>query len=108
MIIERINELLRSNIANIVSREIYLANGLVTITKVDTSPDLKYAKIYISVLPEKLTGTALKQLRKNNALFSRQIAKTTRLRKVPKFKWLLDEGERRIVEVSRIMDDVDY
>ena len=105
---ERINELLRSGLANIVAREIYLDGGLITVTKVDTSPDLKYAKVYISVLPENLTGTALAKLRKNNASFSRQIAKTSRLRKVPKFKWLLDEGERRIVEVSKIMDDVDY
>ncbi len=108
MMTERINELLRSSLANIISREIYLNGGLITITKVDTSPDLKHSKIYISILPENLTGTALQKLRKNNALFSKKIAKTTRLRKVPKFKWLLDEGERRIVEVSKIMDDVNY
>jgi len=108
MIIDRLNELLRSKLAHLVSREVYLAGGLITITKVDTSPDLKFSKVYISVLPENLTGTALTKLRKNNALFSRQIAKTTRLRKVPKLKWLLDEGERQIVEVSKIMDSEEY
>lgn len=108
MIIERINILLQSQLATLVSREIYLEGGLITVTKVDTSPDLKHAKVYISVLPENLTGTALEKLRKNNALFSRSIAKNTRLRKVPKFKWLLDEGERRIVEASKIMDSEDF
>ncbi len=108
MMIERINELLRSSLATFVSREVYLEGGLITITKVETSPDLRFSKIYISVLPENLTGTALQKLRKNNALFSRSIAKTTRIRKVPKFKWLLDEGERQIVEISKVMDGDDY
>lgn len=103
MQIERLNELLRSKLATLVSREVFLSGGLITITKVETTPDLKYSKVHISVLPENVSGTALELLRKNNAMFSKQIAKTTRIRKVPKFIWMIDDGERKMLEIDKII-----
>lgn len=95
----QINQLLQKKLAILISREIPLKAGMITITRVETSPDLKYSKIFISVMPPKLSGSALKNLRKNNAIFSQEITKTSRLRKIPKFKWLIDEVEKGAFDI---------
>ena len=50
--IERINHLLRQEIADLLRREVKdatLSQSLISITEVDTSPDLRNAKVYFSV-----------------------------------------------------------
>lgn len=59
---ERINELILEELASAVNREVGIENALITITYVHCSPDLTQAKVGFSVLPDNLTGTALRKL----------------------------------------------
>lgn len=104
--IEQVNELLKEKLAHLISREIPLDNGLVTVAYVDVSPDLKYARIAVSVLPEKFSGSTLERLKKHGSLFSRIIKKETRLRKVPKFNWILDTTEKEAAEVEEVFRQI--
>jgi ribosome-binding factor A len=104
--IEQINELLKNKLAHLISREIPLDNGLITVVYVNTSPDLKYAKIAVSVLPEKFAGTALERLRKQGGFFSQIIRKETRLRKIPKFNWVLDTTEKEAAEIEEVFREI--
>ncbi len=92
--IEQINELLRSQLANLINQEVNLENGLITISYVECSPDLHYAKISISVLPENLTGSALKKLRQSSNQFSRDLKKELNLKYIPRFNWVIDNTEK--------------
>lgn len=98
---EQVNQLLRSELANLVSKEVYLQDGLITITHVKCSPDLKNASILISVLPENLSGTALKTLNKFNSLFSNELRKKLNLKFIPKFTWKIDSQERYAAEIDK-------
>ena len=71
--IDRINELLKSELANLINREIPLDGGLITVSYVDTSPDLRNAKVGISVIPNNVTGTALKNVKNNRNYFSKEL-----------------------------------
>ncbi len=52
--IERLNKVIKVELGQIILREFEFNEGvLVTITRVDTSPELSQAKVYISVFPEK-------------------------------------------------------
>ena len=63
--INRVNELIRTTIAEIISREIELPLGVfVTVVKVDTSRDLRYARVFVSVFPEKKFGKTMEFLQK--------------------------------------------
>ena len=108
--IEQVNELLRSELAVLVSREIPLDNGLVTVSYVDCSPDLRYAKVGISVLPENVTGTALGRLKNAGGSFNRELGKKLKMRRIPRFRWVIDERERnaaKIEETLRLIHDND-
>ncbi len=100
--IEQVNELLKEKLAHLISKEIPLENGLITVVYVDTSPDLKYAKVAVSVLPENVAGTALEKLKKHGSLFSQAIKKETRLRQIPRFHWVIDTTEKEAAEIEEV------
>jgi len=104
--IEQINELLKHKLAELIVREIPLENGLVTITYVDCSPDLNWAKIGVSVIPDKFFGTTLKELRRRNSEFTRVLKKETRLRKIPKFNWMVDSTEKEAAELEEAIKEI--
>ena len=53
--LNRINEELKKEISNVISFELKNPNvtGLISVTKAKITPDLKYAKIYVSILNSK-------------------------------------------------------
>ncbi|MBN2854332.1 ribosome-binding factor A, partial [Patescibacteria group bacterium] len=63
MQIERVNELLLEELANAINKEVGLPDALITVSFVDCDPDLKNARVGISVLPDRLAGTALRLLK---------------------------------------------
>ena len=104
--IEQVNEQLRSELAELIQTEIELENGLITIARVRCSSDLRQAKIYITVLPDNLTGTALKKLRSYSRSFSRSLRKKLNLKYIPKFIWLIDEIEKEAGRIDDILDQI--
>ena len=103
---EQVNELLRSELAKIISQDIKLENGLITITRVKCSPNLQQAKIYISILPENLSGTALKQLKRSNVIFSHKLKGKLNLKYIPRFNWIIDDTERNAADIEQILDQI--
>ena len=102
--IEQVNELLKNKLAILISREVPLENGLITITYVDCAPNLSSAKIGISVLPFNSSKNVIEKLKKHGSLFASILKKETRLRRIPKFDWVIDEaaeGSSEIEEVFR-------
>jgi len=98
----QINELLRAELALLIEQRLELPGTLVTVTKVDCSPELSFAKVSISVLPEKFTGTALEQLRKNTSGFAKTLLKKTRLRHIPRLNWHIDDTEVKAAEIDEL------
>jgi len=98
----QINELLRAELAQLIEERLELPGTLITVTRVDSSPDLNYAKVSVSVLPEKYTGTVLEQLRKNTSGFAKTLIKKTRLRHIPRFNWQVDDTEVRAAEIDEL------
>jgi ribosome-binding factor A len=104
--IERLNEQLKSELANSIVRELPLDNGLITVSYVICSPDLKYAKVAVSVLPEKYAGTALAGLRKRSSSFSQELRHKLKIRQIPRFNWILDTTESKAAEIENIIKQI--
>jgi ribosome-binding factor A len=104
--LEQVNELLRAELAQLLARIQPLEKGLVTITYVKCSADLRQAKIGISVLPESLAGTTLKNLRHHNPEFVKILKKKLKFKFIPKFIWQIDSSERYTAEINKIFKDL--
>ncbi len=91
--IEKTNELLKTELGKLITEKAELPNTLITITTVICSVDLGHSDIYVSVLPEGHAGSALSALKKLSGTFSKAIQTKTRLRHVPRLHWHFDAGE---------------
>ena len=103
---EQLNEQLREELANLIVKELPFHDGLITVSYVDCSPDLKYAKIAVSVLPEKYAGTALENLRRHASLFSQILRKKLKIRQIPKFNWVFDSTESKAAEIEEALKKI--
>lgn len=102
---DQINEYLHRELSDLLNTQSVLSNGLITISKVDCTPDLQYAKIKVSVLPENVSGTALKRLRSLNSFFNSTLRKKTRLRKIPTLRWEFDPAEKETSNIEKLLKE---
>jgi ribosome-binding factor A len=104
--IEQLNEQLKSELANLIVKEITLNNGLVTVCFVSTTKDLRYAKVAISVLPEKFGPSVLRRLSKLAGYFSQILKNKLKIRQIPKFSWTLDTTESQAAEIEKAIKKI--
>lgn len=89
--IERINGNLQKEISYIISNEVKNPNvKFVTITAVDTTSDLSYAKVYITTLGD--SKETIKALRSAKGFIRRELADRIELRHIPELEFIYDES----------------
>lgn len=103
--IERLNEQLKREIADILRNEVRDPRvGTVTVTGVDTAPDLSVARVYVHALDEDAAEReeTLKGLRAAGAFVRRELGQRLQIRRAPELIWIWDESfshARRIEEL---------
>jgi len=105
--IDQINEVLKKEIAQFIGNNIKIENGMITILEVDCSPELKNAKVYVSVLPDNQYGSALTKLRKNTASLNTFLKRKVKLRKVPRIHWVIDPIEKEASVIERLLNEIE-
>jgi|SRR3989344_5589332 len=101
---EQVGELLTREINQILLRYFEPPLGcLITISKTEATPDLKQAKVFVSVLPEKMTGTALSALRKQTGHVQHLLNNRLHMRNIPKIDWVFDDTHLKIARVEEAL-----
>ena len=67
-------------------------NTLISITRVETTPDLRFAKVYVSFLEENKAEDALKGLKSAAGYLRRELSRQLQLRHTPEIQWALDDS----------------
>ena len=65
---------------------------MISITRVETTPDLRFTKVYVSFLQEGKAADAMKGLKSAAGYLRRQIAANLQLRHAPEIQWALDDS----------------
>ena len=109
--IERINHLLRQEIADLLAREIKdaaLSTALISIIDVETSPDLRTAKVYFSVTATR-TSSRLPQahLKRASGFLHRNLRERLDLRYTPHLEFILDRSLARGDRIMRLMRTIE-
>jgi ribosome-binding factor A len=102
----RIDEVMREVIGSAISTELEDPRiGFVTVTAVQTSPDLRSARVYVSVLgDEEERESTLAALRSSHGVLQAAIARGARMKYTPKLSFHYDEGPERAVRLARLLD----
>lgn len=104
--IDQVNSLLREELALALNRHLIIDGCLITVTDVQCTTDLNEAKIYVSVLPEKFAGTALRKLRNISGSLAHDLRKRLKFHRVPIFVWLFDERPSHATEIDQVIKDL--
>lgn len=81
--------------------------GFVTVTGVDTSPDLRAARVYVSILgDEGERQAALEGLESSRGFLQAQIAQELRMKRTPALSFVYDETVERADRMTRLIDEV--
>lgn len=80
--------------------------GMISITAVDTTGDLKYCKIYLSVLGLKSEKEMLKGLRSASGWLRRELGSRLRLRNVPELVFALDKSIEHGAHINDIINSL--
>ena len=104
---EQVSSELQHQISEILNKDLEIPpDFLVTITKIEISPDLKIAKIFISVLPENNQNQALKYLNKNVNFIRRKLKPKIKFYTLPQLRFLIDKGEIKRREINQILQEL--
>jgi ribosome-binding factor A len=103
----RVNQVIREVIGDAIATELDDPRiGFVTVTAVDTSPDLRSARVYVSVLGDEGEREAtLAALTSSHGLLQSRIATEMRIKYTPTLSFHYDDGPERGVRVARLLDE---
>lgn len=81
--------------------------GFVTITGVETSPDLRHAKVFVSVLgSEKKRDQSLQGLEAAHGILQAKLAQELRMKRTPQLAFEYDPTVERGVRMTRLIDEL--
>ncbi len=105
----RINDEIKKEVSEIIRSELKDPRiGIITsVLKTETTNDLKYCKIFISILgdDEKKKET-LEGLKNASGFIRKQVAERINLRNTPELKFILDDSLEYSFKISKIIDDI--
>lgn len=105
----RINGEVKKELSNLISREIKdpRIHPMTSVVDVEVAPDLKTAKVYISVMGDEKAKNDTYQGLKSAASFMRgQLAKNLNLRNTPELIFIIDNSIEYGINISRLIDKV--
>lgn len=109
---KRVGDQIQRELAQIIQHESLgqpheQAARLITVAKADVSPDLSFAKIYVTSLDESVDRkTLLAGLNKQAGHFRHCLAQVLAMRGVPRLKFVYDEAQERGARMTRLLDSL--
>lgn len=92
--IMRINEEIQKSLADKLRtvKDPRVSGTMISVTRVETTPDLRYAKVYVSFLEEDKAADAMKGLKSAGGYLRRELGGDLNLRYTPELVWTLDDS----------------
>lgn len=103
----KMSELIRQYSATFIEQE-STPQSLITVTRVDISPDFKNATIFFTTLPEREEKTALLFLQRKRSDLRDYLKKHLKTRIIPFIDIRLDEGERNRQKIDALLFDENH
>ena len=103
----RVDEAVRAVLSEAIAKDLRDPRvGFVTVTGVKTSPDLRHARVYVSVLgDEDVRSQSLAGLRSAHGFLQGRVASELRLKHTPMLEFDYDESVDRAMRLSKLMEE---
>lgn len=106
--LERINEEYKKEISQIINYELKNPNatGLISVTRVKVTNDLKFAKVAVSILNSKDVKQTLAALKKSSGFIRSELARRINLRNTPEIIFELDDSMEYGAKIDSILKEI--
>jgi ribosome-binding factor A len=105
----RVNELVQREISDILRKRYQSEAVAVTITEVRVSPDLRDARVFVSVVgDEKMAEQKIRWLRSKAAEIREEVSRRIVLKYLPKFEYVLDQSAIRGARILQVLDEIEH
>ena len=103
--LDRINSELQREISHVIDFELKNANitGMISVTRVKITPDLRYAKVFVSVINSNNINKTLEGLKKASGFIRTRIANTVNLRTTPELVFVYDDSDIQGSKIDQII-----
>lgn len=104
----RANDILRQELALILETHAERNAGeLITVTRVEASPDLQHAKVYISILPERRSKEIFMTLSRDIYEIQQKLNSRMRMRPVPKVEWAVEKNVLEHQKIDELLNKIE-
>lgn len=105
--VDQINELLRTELGEIFRKEVSLKQGvLITISKVETTRDLRHTSVSISVFPESEEDYTMKTLGKELSRIQKTLYTKLYMKPLPRIHLLSDHTEQKADVIEKLLQSI--
>ncbi len=105
--IERVNQLIKKELSQIILREIdFPCDILVTLTRIDTSPNLIESKVFLSVMPESRFAEILRILNSQIYRLQQALNKRLKMRPIPRIMFRQEKETPKAGRVEEILEKI--
>ena len=107
--VERLNSLLRQEISDLVQRQVKdpRLGSFISITAVEISPDMRYAKVFVSSLGTDIEKKeTLKALTSASGFIRHELSERMKARRIPELSFRLDNTIEKANKVLKIIDEI--
>ena len=107
--INRINEEIQKELADLLRnlKDPRVQNTMISITRVEATPDLRYAKVYVSFLEEDKAADDLKGLKSAGGYLRRELGRALSLRYTPELVFQADDSIDRGTHILKLLNDIE-
>ncbi len=107
--IGRINEEIQKELSSLIRnlKDPRVQDTMISITRVETTPDLRYAKVYASFLQAEKAQDALKGLKSASGYLRRELGRALQLRYTPELVWELDDSITYGAKMLKLINSLD-
>jgi ribosome-binding factor A len=105
----RVNELVQREISDILRKRYQSEAVVLTITEVRVSPDLREARVFVSVVgSEEQAEEKLRWLRSKASEIREEVGRRIILKYLPKFDYVLDKSAIRGARILQVLDEIEH
>ena len=108
--IGRINEEIQKELSSAIRnlKDPRVQDTMISITRVETTPDLRWAKVYVSFLQADRAKDAIKGLKSAGGYLRRQLGSNLKLRYAPEINWALDDSITYGAKMLELINNLPY
>lgn len=99
----KVNELIKQQIGQVLQKEALFKDVLVTVSRVETSKDLRNSRVYLSVFPFDQSEKIIENLNKRTGFLQNKLYQKLYMKPLPRLRFVSDDSQKKMEEIENLI-----